>query len=454
MLGKAQAVASEPYQVYQGPMTAGESGLQSKVFQGLGSLNFPSNLGQSFSSPMGRQQFGQQPYPSQIPGTGGGMPPPGGFPGYNPYAGRQGTTATGAMDPGMDYRSKGMPMRSAADIAFEQQFAQQGPSVGGVANAVNAPASSLVQKNDPFYQSPEYKQFEAESADRIGTMDEYESPNFGMIGSGTTGRAMDEAYEKYKAGLPAQAETPAFNQLDPSVSRPTMPMGGSYGDTPEDFGVPYNPANFKPLPSMDGVGQTGSPQQGGIAGLSLPPQGSQQPSNIAQSYMNPYLQSVLNPQLDELRRQNEITNMQANAKLTGAGAFGGGRQAIMNAENARNLMQEQNKTVGQGYASAYDKAMGQFNTEQGQARDLASLMSTQGAQQRDIEQQGISADYNEFLAQRDDPMKKTQYLQSMLQGLPISTVSNQAAQQSGIGQLSSTVGGLGNIMESLKKLGL
>jgi hypothetical protein len=196
------------------------------------------------------------------------------------------------------------------------------------------------------------------------------------------------------------------------------------------------------------------PQQGGIASLTPPPQVSQQPSNIAQSYMNPYLQSVLNPQLDELRRQNEITNMQANAKLTGAGAFGGGRQAIINAENARNLMQEQNKTVGQGYASAYDKAMGQFNTEQGQARDLANLMSTQGAQQRDIEQQGISADYNEFLAQRDDPMKKTQYLQSMLQGLPISTVSNQAAQQSGIGQLASTVGGMGNIMESLKKLGL
>jgi hypothetical protein len=117
-------------------------------------------------------------------------------------------------------------------------------------------------------------------------------------------------------------------------------------------------------------------------------------------------------------------------------------------------MMEQNKTVGQGYANAYDKAMGQFNTEQGQARDLANLMSTQGAQQRDIEQQGISADYNEFLAQRDDPMKKTQYLQSMLQGLPISTVSNQAAQQSGIGQLASTVGGMGNIMESLKKLGL
>jgi hypothetical protein len=230
-------------------------------------------------------------------------------------------------------------------------------------------------------------------------------------------------------------------------------MGGSNGDTPEDMGA-YNPAGSMPMGGgILGTAQTGMPPQGGIAGLT-PPQASQQPSNIAQSYMNPYLQSVLDPQMAELRRQNDITNMQANAKLTGAGAFGGGRQAIMNAENARNLMMEQNKTVGQGYASAYDKAMGQFNTEQGQARDLANLMSTQGAQQRDIEQQGISADYNEFLAQRDDPMKKTQYLQSMLQGLPISTVSNQAAQQSGIGQLASTVGGLGNIMESLKRLGL
>jgi hypothetical protein len=489
MLGKAQAVASEPYRVYQGPMTAGESGLQSKVFQGLGGLNFPSNLGQSFSSPMGGQQYGQQPYPSQIPGTGGGMPPPGGFPGYNPYAGRQGTPAagsTGGLPPGAmampmqeampDYASMGITgtARGAPTDADWNQFqsmAQYAPGTDmaaakaefmggggkGFGNAMmgaTSPANKFVQPNDPFYQSPEYKQFQTESEGGFGTMDMYDSPNFGLVGSGTTGRGMDAAYEKYKAGMPAQTETPAFNQLDPSVSRPTTPMSGSYGDTPEDFGVPYNPANFRPPPSMDGVGQTGSPQQGGIAGLSLPPQGSQQPSNIAQSYMNPYLQSVLDPQMAELRRQNDITNMQANAKLTGAGAFGGGRQAIMNAENARNLMMEQNKTVGQGYANAYDKAMGQFNTEQGQAKDLANLMSTQGAQQRDIEQQGISADYNEFLAQRDDPMKKTQYLQSMLQGLPISTVSNQAAQQSGIGQLASTVGGMGNIMESLKRLGL
>jgi hypothetical protein len=383
MLGKAQAIADQPYQVYQGPMTAGESGLQSKVFQGLGSLNFPSNLGQSFSSPMGGQQYGQQPYLSQMSGTGGAMSPGGSYGSLTPQWSAPGTG-------------------SAVD-SFGQPYVGR----GSLAN------------------------------DAIG------GPMGGDMGVGTT-----------TYGGMGESSVGSMGYAAPTTGGGTTTLGGmppgGY-DAMGGQGMPPQTLSSYAPPMIHG--QQGQMQPQGIAGLQ-PPQGSQQPSNIAQSYMNPYLQSVLNPQMDELRRQNEITNMQANAKLTGAGAFGGGRQAIMNAENNRNLMMEQNKTVGQGYANAYDKAMGQFNTEQGQARDLANLMSTQGGQQRDIEQQGISADYNEFLAQRDYPMKQTQYLQSMLQGLPISTVSNQAAQQSGIGQLSSTVGGLGNIMESLKKLGL
>ena len=170
--------------------------------------------------------------------------------------------------------------------------------------------------------------------------------------------------------------------------------------------------------------------------------------------MNPYLQSVLDPQMDELRRQNAITNMNTNAKLTQAGAFGGSRQAIMNSENNRNLMQEMNKTVGQGYANAYDKAMGQFNTEQGQAKDLTNMMANLGGAQRGIEQEGITADYNEFLTQRDDPMKKTQYLQSMLQGLPYQTVTNSKAPLSGLGQLSELGGTMDSLEDTLRTLGL
>jgi hypothetical protein len=170
--------------------------------------------------------------------------------------------------------------------------------------------------------------------------------------------------------------------------------------------------------------------------------------------MNPYLQNVLDPQMAELRRQAQITQMKNAGNVTGAGAFGGSRQAIMDAETQRNMMQEMNKTVGQGYANAYDRGMNQFNMEQGQAKTLADLLSSEGASQRNIEQQGITADLNEFLAQRDYPQKMLQFQQSMLQNLPISTISNIPASQSSLGSLSSTVGGLGSLMESLKGLGV
>jgi hypothetical protein len=168
--------------------------------------------------------------------------------------------------------------------------------------------------------------------------------------------------------------------------------------------------------------------------------------------MNPYQQSVLDPQIAELRRQNDITNMGANAKLTSAGAFGGSRQAIMNAENNRNLMQEMNKTVGTGYANAYDKAQQQFNTEQGQAKTLADLMSQQGGTQRDIEQQGITADKTQFEEQRDFPYKMVQYQKDLLQGLPITTSSN-TTNQTQLSQLAGQVQGLMGLYQSLANLG-
>ena len=185
--------------------------------------------------------------------------------------------------------------------------------------------------------------------------------------------------------------------------------------------------------------------------------------SVASNYMNPYLQSVLNPQLDELRRQSQITQNQNAGKMASAGAFGGSRQAIMDAENQRNLMQEQNKTVGTGYANAYDKAMGQFNTEQNQAKTLADLMSSTGATQRGIESEGTAADLAEFEKQRQFPYQQLQFQRDMMTGLPSSAVSNTPAQMSDFGNLLSTLGGgtkvaeafgYSNVGELLKKLGL
>ena len=90
----------------------------------------------------------------------------------------------------------------------------------------------------------------------------------------------------------------------------------------------------------------------------------------AQQYMNPYLMSALNPQLDEARRQSEITRLGDATRLTQAGAFGGSRQAIMESELNRNLMDKQSDITGTGYRDAFDKAMAQFNAEQNRGLDV------------------------------------------------------------------------------------
>jgi hypothetical protein len=223
-------------------------------------------------------------------------------------------------------------------------------------------------------------------------------------------------YEVYKGPLTSEASE-IQNKVFQGIGNLTFP--GNLGQSFSSAGAPT-------------IGADGQPSGGG---------------GIAQQYMNPYLQSVLNPQLEELRRQNDITNMQTNARMTQAGAFGGSRQAIMNAENNRNLMQEQNKTVGQGYANAYDKAMAQFNTEQGQGRDLTKLMTDIGGIQRGIDSEGVAADLAEFDRQRDDPYKKVQFMRDMISGLPTGSVTNTPAQLSGIAQLIGATGGIDKLLK-------
>jgi len=176
----------------------------------------------------------------------------------------------------------------------------------------------------------------------------------------------------------------------------------------------------------------------GVAGLAVPTgqmgAGGFQPQKFtaqaAQDYMNPYLQSALNPQIEEARRQAQITRLGDANRLTQAGAYGGSRQAIMESELNRSLGQNLANITGQGYQTAYDKAMQQFNTEQSaaqQAQNLTNQYGLQalqnqanlGAQERAIQQEGITADIAQFEEERDFPYKQVQYQQSLLQGLPI-----------------------------------
>ena len=280
-------------------------------------------------------------------------------------------------------------------------------------------------------------------------------------------------------------------------------------------------------------------------------------STQAQKYMNPYLQASLNPQLDEARRQSQLTQQQNDARMTQGGAFGGGRQAILNAETQRNLGTNLANITGQGYNTAFNNAQQQFNADQArkmqeaqfgaqqgmsaaqlqaqfglsaqQANEAARQFGAQqsmtaaqqtaqfgsdaqraaeqskqygagyglqglqtglqaaqaqgnlgqlqnqaqlgninaqlagGAQQRGITSEGTAADLAEFNQQRQYPYQQVQFLRDMISGLPTGSVTNTPGQMSGIGSLLSVLGGgtaaasaLGykNTGELLKSLGL
>ena len=188
----------------------------------------------------------------------------------------------------------------------------------------------------------------------------------------------------------------------------------------------------------------------------------------ANKYMNPYINASLDPQLKELQRQSQISSMGDSAKLAQAGAFGGARQAILQGEQNRNLLDKSQDLIGQGYNTAYNNAMAQFNAEQGRGmeaqkaseasrvygadyglksvKDLADL----GATQRDIEQQGLTADKTQFEQQRDNPLKMAQYQKDLLTGLPITTQNKNV----NTSDYSNFMGKLNDIQTLLDKLAI
>ena len=167
-----------------------------------------------------------------------------------------------------------------------------------------------------------------------------------------------------------------------------------------------------------------------------------------QSYMNPYLEAVLEPQRREASRQADIARNQMQGRMAQAGAYGGSRQAIMEAEAQRNLQTLLGDITGKGYAGAFDAAQRQrqADIEAGQRGLAAQTAATTalggiggqqaqyglanvaqqlaaGQQQRDIEQQGLTAAYNQFLREEQYPQQRLEFQRQMLAGLPIAAAS-------------------------------
>jgi hypothetical protein len=212
-------------------------------------------------------------------------------------------------------------------------------------------------------------------------------------------------------------------------------------------------------------------QQQAFAGASEMAQTGYQPGQftgsftpqMAQQYMNPYLQASLDPQLKELNRQSQIQRMEDATRLTKAGAFGGSRQAIMESEGRRNLLDKQAGLLGTGYKTAYDLAQQQYAKDRGDeeaSRQFGAnfgmksvdMLSGLGAAQRGITSEGLAADKAQFEEQRDFAYKMPQYQLNLLQGLPIGA-NTTSSDQTGLSKIQSDISGLSALYKSLERLG-
>jgi hypothetical protein len=314
--------------------------------------------------------------------------------------------------------------------------------------------------------------------------------------------SMEELFNT-KEAIDPETGKPMFNEAGQPVKNVTGVKADAFkpystdprnyvaGFSPLQQQVQYNAANLQ-MPSqynqatgltgMSGMGALGTSQQaqrmGGdylsaTSNVYNPKTGGYDASNAVGAFMSPYMQNVIDVQNEAAKRQADLARTQRNAQATRAGAFGGSRQAIENAEANRSLQSLMNNNQLQGQQAAYQGAlqnmqygaglgMQGLNTAQqgygmaGQAgstlagignqqlaaqQGILGLQQQIGGQQQAQEQQIINQAIQNYANQQQAPMQAYNQYNALLRGYAVpgmTTTQYQAAPS-----MTSQIAGLG-----------
>ena len=155
--------------------------------------------------------------------------------------------------------------------------------------------------------------------------------------------------------------------------------------------------------------------QQGLAGI--PTTAGQFDPTMAQAYMDPYEDQVVQQTLADLQRQSAIADQTLKAQSVSAGAFGGSRQGIQLAEGARNLQEAQARASGQLRSAGYQQSL------------LNAQQAFEAAQQRQLAGVGLTGQLAQGIGQLG--------LQTGQLGGQLGTLGLQEA---GLGELSTNLG--------------
>ena len=169
-------------------------------------------------------------------------------------------------------------------------------------------------------------------------------------------------------------------------------------------------------------------------------------------YMSPYMQNVVDIEKREAARQAGLMGTQQQAQATQAGAFGGARNAIVQAERERNLAQQMGDIQSRGSQAAYEQAANQFRQGIQQQGAISQMQAALGAQQQQQAQRPLDVAYQDFLNQQNYPYKQLGFMSDLVRGMPLGQKSTSTLYEAP-GSLLGQLGGLGMGAYGLSRMG-
>ncbi len=247
---------------------------------------------------------------------------------------------------------------------------------------------------------------------------------------------------------PQVTRVPVYKVLLTTAPVPTAPTNHPV-NLPGIQVAPITPLEQAGITQAGTTGAGAGTVTQGIASL----QAGQQAPNISQ-FFNPYQSYVT----DEINRQAQMATNQLSAQAVGAGAFGGGRQGIAQAELQRARLAQ----VGQAQAQGFQTALGAAQTQrqqqlaagatlgslgaQQQAMSLADIQSQlqAGGVQRGIGQAGLEAQRQTALQRQYEPYQRIEFLKGIMTNLPTTQSTLTATTAPGANPVGQALGaGLG-----------
>lgn len=156
-------------------------------------------------------------------------------------------------------------------------------------------------------------------------------------------------------------------------------------------------------------------------------------------YMNPHLDEVLGATMGDINRQRDLAVGQTGDAAMRAGAFGGSRHGVAQAETERAYGDIAARTAAGLRGDAFNQAANLFGQDQQRMMQGAAGAAGIGGIQRGQEQLGLDRRYQDFLRQYQDPFMRAQVQQGLLGAMPRGSTQTTTMRDSPLNMLGSAV---------------